>query len=467
MKKLNILLSISLMVLLAIPALGQVMTQAQVKEADIAKRSYFQITNQKIRANSYHEFDKDAASRANTSFILDYDSLNDNDAAFFWTMNKNFSSSGDMTYAVVSFDSLANLAGTGYNYDQHTVTVDSIDLFISHRNGSGQNDSLVVSLVELDPVTRYFTSNVLWADTLITNTSLTGAINSFGIITFYPEFALCQGRFGVRVDFMGPTTDTLGIIAAFREDTCDVKVCSSGGPGASRVSNFYPSSYYGYWNGPNLLEIPSPTAGDIYRDCNGDMMFTPGGCEAWYVQDFWIWPWVSIQDTPPTAISVDSKMQTPDDGTSNGTATVSVSGGIGQKRITWVTNPPQTGPTATGLSAGKYAFVVTYGSNCDAIVDTVEVLGNVAIEDLDAGISSLKAFPNPSNGQVNLTLEMEKADNVKVSVYDLAGKLIYSENAKNVRDYFTTIDMTDAVSGIYMLRVETSLGATTRRIVKQ
>lgn len=470
MKKFNALLSLTLMVLLSLPAVGQVMNQAQIDNATLMQRSNIELTNQKIRTNSYQRVEKDAASRANTSFMIDHDSLNNNDAAFFWTLNKNFTGGGEMTYALVTFDSLVDLAGTGYNYDQHTVLIDSIDILLSHRNGSGQEDTVIVSVIELDPVTNFWTQNVLWSDSIFASTSLTGAINSFALATFTPNYAVCQGRFGVRIDFFGPVTDTLGIIASFFEGPCATQMCSNGGPGAQRLSNFWPSSYYGYNNGPNnVIEIPTAGGGDLFRDCNGDMMVTAGGCEAWFVQDFWFWPHVTITDTPPAAISVDSKTQTPDDGSGNGTASISVSGGLGDLRVTWGTIPPQFGTTATGLAAGKYPFFVTYGSNCDAIVDTVEVLsmGGMSIDDLNAGISSLKAFPNPNNGQFNLTFEMEKADDVRVKVYDLTGKVVYSEMNENVRNFNGKIDLGNAVNGIYFIRIETSLGTTTRRIVKQ
>lgn len=466
MKKFNALLSLSLVMLLFLPAFGQVGTPVSMDQATLQKRSNVQVTNQKIRGNSYHEFNKDASSRANTSFTLDYDSLNNNDAAFFWILNNNFTGNGNLSYAIVAFDSLADLAGTGYDYDAHTVTIDSISMLVSHQNGSGQEDTVVMSIIELDPVTNYWTNNVLWSDSLFSSSSITTAINSFALWTTYPEFAMCDGRFGVRVDFYGPTSDTLGVIASFLEDTCSTVTCSSGGPGAQDFSAFWPSSYYGYYSGGNLLEIPHPTNGIIYRDCSGDMMFTPGGCEVWYIQDFWIWPDVSIQDTPPAALTVTSS-STPDNGTNNGTATVSVTGGIGDYRIVWGTIPPQEGPTATGLAAGTYNVIVTYGEGCDNALEMVTVGSNVSIDDLDAGISSLKAFPNPTNGQFNLTFEMEKADDVIVKVYDLTGQLIYSEATSSVRDFNSQINLGDAVNGVYLLRVETSLGATTRRIVKQ
>lgn len=467
MKKFNALLSIVFMVMLSLPAVGQVINQAPVNGARLVQ-SNIKHSADRLRINDHKRVVKDVATRANTSFLMDYDSLNNNDAAFFWTMNKNFIGGGDLNYAIVTFDSLADLAGTGYNYDQHTVTVDTIEIFLSHVNASGQEDTIIVSIVELDPVTNYWTNNVLWSDSAFSATSLTSAVNSFGILPFYPNFAMCQGRFGVRVDFYGPATDTMAVIAGFKRGACATQGCTSGNPGAEDISNFYPNSYYGYQNGPNSpVDLPTAMGGDLYRDCSGDMMFTPANCEFWYIQDFWIWPSVTIQDTPPAALTA-TTTQTLDDGTGNGTATVTATGGVGELTYIWNTTPPQTGATATGLAAGTYSVVISYGSNCDAIQESVEIiLDNVSIDDLDAGISSLMAFPNPNNGQFNLTFEMDNADNVLVSVYDLTGKLIHSESAANVRDFNGQINLNDAANGIYLLRVETSLGATTRRIVKQ
>lgn len=468
MKKFNTLLIFALMVVLAIPAVGQQISPAQMDQALLLNRDDYSITNRVIRSDTYHQYNEEASSRANTNFILDYDSLNNNDGGFFWTLNSKFTTSGNMTYAIVGFDSLADLAGTGYDYDAHTVTVDSVSIIFSHQNGSNQEDTLIMSIVELD-ANNHWTANVLWADSLFASTSMTAALNSFGTWTSYPEFALCDGRFGIRVDFHGPITDTVGIIATFIRDTCATHTCApmSGNPGAQTVSAFYPSSYYGYQNGDNnLIEIPTAMGGDVFRDCDNDMSFTFGGCEAWYVQDFLFLPFVKIQDTPPAALVVDTKTQTPDNGTGNGTATITLSGGIGEPRITWGTIPPQFGSTATNLTAGEIVVLATYGHNCGIIIDTVEVMSNLAIDDLQAGITDLNAYPNPTNGQLNLDFEMGRTDDVSIKVYDLKGTMIYTNSVENVRNYNSQIDLGEVVDGIYLLRVETSQGATTRRIVK-
>jgi hypothetical protein len=50
--------------------------------------------------------------------------------------------------------------------------------------------------------------------------------------------------------------------------------------------------------------------------------------------------------------------------TPTGTATLTISGGTGPYSVTWYTTPPQTGATATSLSAGNYYFTVTDAAGC-------------------------------------------------------------------------------------------------------
>jgi hypothetical protein len=60
-------------------------------------------------------------------------------------------------------------------------------------------------------------------------------------------------------------------------------------------------------------------------------------------------------------------------GLSNGTATVSPSGGTGPYSYTWSTSPVQTGITATGLTAGTYTVTVTDNNNCSTTCNTTLV----------------------------------------------------------------------------------------------
>jgi len=468
MKKINPLLVV-MMGLISMTAFAQQPTPGSFELIDLGPRP--NKANFEDRMIKVGEVPTESqSSRANVSFFIDYDSLSNNDALGGWRFNKNLNQNNDMNYAIVSFDSLIDLAGTGYNYDDHYVTIDSVDLFFTHQNRSGQTNSIILSLLEVNQDTNIWTNAAVFSDTITTTTSLTKSLHSIGGIRFRPNFAMCTGRYAVRIEYDAPAQDTMLLVYGYNEGACATQMCSMGAqPGALGVSPFYPSSFYGIWNGvanPTYLQVPSTTFGDFFIDCNGDNGFTPNNCESWVIQNFWIFSHVSIQDVAPAPLVLTTS-STPDDGTGNGTAAVSVTGGLGDYSITWSTTPPQTGPIATGLAAGTYNVTVTYGQNCDVGFEMVTVGSNVSIDDLDAGVSSLKAFPNPTEGQFELNFELEKNDDVAVKLYDLTGKLIYTQEINNVRLYNNSINLENAANGVYLLRIETSLGTATRRIVKQ
>lgn len=73
----------------------------------------------------------------------------------------------------------------------------------------------------------------------------------------------------------------------------------------------------------------------------------------------------------------------------------------------------------------------------------------------------IKIFPNPSNGKVYVCAEWQPV--VEVQVFDIFGRMLSHESiGKN--DF--SVDLSDYNSGIYMLRLVTSNGVKTSKIVK-
>ncbi|MEL6853142.1 MAG: T9SS type A sorting domain-containing protein, partial [Bacteroidota bacterium] len=405
-------------------------------------------------------------AEAVASFNIDYDSLSLNDAAFFWRLNQNFTGGNDMNYALVVFDTLQGLDFTGYDYASHAVVVDTIGLLLSHRNSSGQADTVTISIIELD-ADDYFTNNTLWEFSFTSDSSLTSAVNSFLRLELTPGIALCDGKFGVRVDFDGPTNDTLGIIAGFRRSTCANTTCASGNPGAFQDSPYWPSSYYQIQNGPNSpVEVPTPTGGDFYRDCSGDMSYTPGGCEDWYIQNFLIDVDVSISDQAIPALTATTG-STPNSGGGDGTAYVTPAGGIGDYTVIWATSPIQRGDTARNLTAGDYDVLITNGLGCDTLNLTVTVEGAAAglEEELAAGINGLEVFPNPSQGTFTVAFELDQIQDIAVEVFTLQGQKVFASAQNNVRDFRQSLNLQDMPAGIYMLGIRTEKGIAYKRII--
>ena len=71
--------------------------------------------------------------------------------------------------------------------------------------------------------------------------------------------------------------------------------------------------------------------------------------------------------------------------------------------------------------------------------------------------TSVKVYPNPTQGLVNV-----EADNMThVAVYNLLGQCVLQ---KDISDSRTVLDLRNAVSGLYLLRITTSEGTLSRRI---
>jgi len=82
--------------------------------------------------------------------------------------------------------------------------------------------------------------------------------------------------------------------------------------------------------------------------------------------------------TPLTPVLTLSAGITPDSCSGNGSATITVSGGTPPYTYAWATNPPQSGPTATNLTAGTYQVQVTDSlGNCGGMTVVIPYSGPV------------------------------------------------------------------------------------------
>jgi hypothetical protein len=215
-----------------------------------------------------------------TNIVLDYDSadsyawtqLGTSYRRFIWDMNNRYTGRPDSAtigYFVVAYDSI-------YDAWQNTATnsnaifdmsLDSILIFGGHENNSGTNDTLICKIVQLNASTGYPTPNVLWSDTIITNTGQSMSNDWFNTAVF--KFDVNQNfpglkRFGVRVEYYGALEDTMGFIAGFG----DQGPCGTGSVSAF-PSNFPKNSFSLWTEYANFGTLPTAAGADVYYDCNG------------------------------------------------------------------------------------------------------------------------------------------------------------------------------------------------------
>jgi hypothetical protein len=107
------------------------------------------------------------------------------------------------------------------------------------------------------------------------------------------------------------------------------------------------------------------------------------------------------------------------------------------------------------------------GSLVEGAMDDLELweLAGTNPEGIDeAEIVELTVYPNPNNGIVNLSMNLESAADIQVNVLNLLGSNVYT-SAKSFSSGKQTmeIDLMGVADGIYQLRINTQKGQVVRR----
>lgn len=207
--------------------------------------------------------------------------------SFIRWINKNAGAS-QFFDAIVTFDSL--IVTEDYNiwdsenYFATPFRIDSVYMTIHHQNNSSAEDSIFISIIELssyttNPLTSCRPTNtVLWADTIITTTSLTDPPSPTGYPIIAAAFPVgynlpSNKRFGVSVTFSGPSSDSLALVTGlphFPGSPCANPTLAGAGMGMLVPGELYPSAFGTFNNAGTPILIPTTTGGTLYYDCNND-----------------------------------------------------------------------------------------------------------------------------------------------------------------------------------------------------
>ncbi|MCU0440152.1 MAG: putative Ig domain-containing protein [Raineya sp.] len=120
----------------------------------------------------------------------------------------------------------------------------------------------------------------------------------------------------------------------------------------------------------------------------------------------------------------------------------------------------------TPIAVASYTGTVTVNSNAVAGVNTFTVRGNgVNPTALNANKEAiLKAYPNPTTDQVNISVENAWIGEYHVSVKNLLGKEVMSQKTNSS---VFQVDLTNMPSGLYLIQVSHKNGSRTIQIAKK
>ncbi|WP_052599652.1 fibronectin type III domain-containing protein [Aureispira sp. CCB-QB1] len=166
----------------------------------------------------------------------------------------------------------------------------------------------------------------------------------------------------------------------------------------------------------------------------------------------------SVVLTEPTAITA-----TIDDHT-DGTATVSASGGAAGYTYQWSPNTGnQTGATVTGLVAGDaYYVVVTDANGCTEVVSFQAVVLNVNTLN---GVANMSMFPNPTHDNVFVKMDLMEQATVNIQVVNTIGQIVLQETFDNILNQTVELNTAKLPSGVYMVQFNIGEKSTTQKLI--
>jgi PKD repeat protein len=149
---------------------------------------------------------------------------------------------------------------------------------------------------------------------------------------------------------------------------------------------------------------------------------------------------------------------TPDNGSGNGTATLSISSGVPPYQYLW--NNGASTSNIVGLTAGTYYVTVVDASNCSS-VDTVTIDLSNSINDIV--LNEVLVYPNPSLGKLFIAVANEQPIS-DISISDVLGKQI-KFTTKKISAVEYDIDISENANGVYIISFNFNNRIYSKRIV--
>jgi hypothetical protein len=121
---------------------------------------------------------------------------------------------------------------------------------------------------------------------------------------------------------------------------------------------------------------------------------------------------------------------------------------FGDKLTDTIPDPIHLYPVSGVYTVSLLASSLTCGAS--TFTDTITLV-TTSIEDVGSDIS-FTVYPNPSHGIFNLDINNPKSSELKISIYNSAGQIVYDTKLNSVKSS-EQINMNNMASGIYSIRL--------------
>jgi len=174
---------------------------------------------------------------------------------------------------------------------------------------------------------------------------------------------------------------------------------------------------------------------------------------------------ILISEATEIQFSVTTITEESSAGANDASLVVDVWGGMMPYSYMWQINGTtvSTVEDPTGLANGDYTLVVIDANGCQFTSEVVNLGMATGTQDLRLA-EFISLAPNPSVGEVNLTLELPQQEIVTVEVVSLTGQKVYQETA-TIQNKNFLLDMNQQANGLYLVRIIVADRAITKKFV--
>ncbi|MFH2129159.1 MAG: T9SS type A sorting domain-containing protein, partial [bacterium] len=131
--------------------------------------------------------------------------------------------------------------------------------------------------------------------------------------------------------------------------------------------------------------------------------------------------------------------------------------------ISWWANNDGSGWMRIRLLNGSYIY--TFPADFGKLTSHSFVIDHVTSSDVYPEEGLVNVYPNPSEGIINVNLRLKKQQDVSVSILDIYGRIIYSEQLDDVSYKHLKTDLSDQPDGVYFVKVTGETISVTRKVV--
>lgn len=314
-----------------------------------------------------------------------------------------------ITSASVSFDTILDGTDIGYSAQSAHLSVDTVWALVGYKNTSGNNDSLVFSINQVDahgvPTTTSYTSVTLplYKDVMFGSDRISGLdLDSLHYVYAVTHYTIPSGaKFCVNVTFHGNKADTFELAYGFPYSTC---------------------SPYNYAN-------TFTNCGFRYKDTRTIQV----NSYAWMFQEYF-----GSTTMQPAA---------------NGTILQFYMA----NNYEWNTCPSASTDT-------MFFYEQDYAIAASITFNNTTGIDNVAATN---GLTVSQNYPNPFNKATTINYSLTKSSDVTFTVYDITGRVITTTNYGNVApgQYQVNLNGNTFSPGIYFYTFNVNGNVITKKMI--